>query len=102
MLLPSGLPGALVAAEVLEVAAVVLVAFFMLGSRFLIHLQRNLNEGKWPMSNLSKYAHSNGPTKNAELVNTEWKFRISYPTPSENTKQHLKNMFLNRMPCSAK
>lgn len=42
MLLPSGLPGALVPAEVLEVAAKGLVAFFMLGSKFLIHLQRNL------------------------------------------------------------
>lgn len=42
MLLPSDLLGALVPAEVLEVAAVGLVAFFMLGSKFLIHLQRNL------------------------------------------------------------
>ncbi len=43
LLLPSGLPGALVPADVLQVAAVGLVAFFMLGSRFLIHLQRNLS-----------------------------------------------------------
>lgn len=52
MLLPSGLPGALVPAEVLEVAAVGLVAFFMLGSKFLIHLQRNLNKGKQMISHL--------------------------------------------------
>lgn len=52
MLLPSDLPGALVPAEVLEVAAVGLVAFFMLGSKFLIHLQRNLNKGKQTMSHL--------------------------------------------------
>jgi len=63
MLLPSGLPGALVPAEDLEVAAVGLVAFFILGSKFLIHLQRNLNKGKQTRSHLDKlgciYADSN-------------------------------------------
>lgn len=68
LLLPSGLPGALVPAEVLEVAAVGLVAFFMLGSRFLIHLHRNLSEGKRPMSHLDILQAFKRTNKKMQLI----------------------------------
>lgn len=54
--LGSGFPGGLVAVEVLLEAPAGLLAFFILGSKFLIHLQRNLHrereKNRWAQLNV--------------------------------------------------